>query len=507
MNIRRGFATNSSSSHSIIFFDNARNNDCKDYDVDDHLFGWSYFTASSKEAKKAYADTTLIRALTSYCGYGDFHENQDSILSAINALLIKKYGSDFTVKYVDGSIDHQSVLLIPTNWEETNVNLDFFHDLYECLMQDECVIIGGNDNDDGIHEASYHNSIREVSLGIPKEERTTRWTARKDIGGWWTLFNRLNGSKIRVSFDLADVSKVRPSAPELVDMKITDYCDIGCSFCYQNSTIEGKHANFNKIKLVIDELAENKVFEIAFGGGETTQHPDFLEILKYARSRHIVPNFTTKSLKWMEDKKYAKDVIESCGAFAYSVKSLAGLKKFINALSKLHIPRNINPCSLNQIDPTINIQYVMGTSTLDELSEMLLFIEKLPLNVTLLGYKNVGRGSSFKPYNYDGWINILKSFRHFGIDTALAAEFEEELKRENIPSYMYHIEEGTFSMYIDAVANVAGPSSYHISRLQTFTTVNDTWKKIGKEGPAVGYDGDCEIHDKLHILDNESGIL
>lgn len=47
------------------------------------------------------------------------------------------------------------------------------------------------------------------------------------------LFNRVDGTKIR--FAVGSYTKAK--RPELVDIKITDWCDVGCTFCYQNSTL------------------------------------------------------------------------------------------------------------------------------------------------------------------------------------------------------------------------------------------------------------------------------
>jgi hypothetical protein len=51
------------------------------------------------------------------------------------------------------------------------------------------------------------------------------------------------------------------------------------------------------------------------------------------------------------------------------------------------------------------------------------------------------------------------------IDTTLAERYEHLLEKEGIPKYLYHIEEGKYSAYIDAVTKKFGPSSYHNDNL------------------------------------------
>lgn len=89
--------------------------------------------------------------------------------------------------------------------------------------------------------------------------------------------------------------------------------------------------------------------------------------------------------------------------------------------------------------------------------------------VTLLGYKTNGRGASCAPVSYDWWIDAVKSAHcegadwrtpQIGIDTALASEYENELKEAGVPSWLFHTKEGKFSMYIDAVEGKLAPSSY-----------------------------------------------
>tara|TARA_R110001592_G_scaffold319334_1_gene596913 strand:- start:267 stop:1094 length:828 start_codon:yes stop_codon:yes gene_type:complete len=69
-------------------------------------------------------------------------------------------------------------------------------------------------------------------------------------------------------------------------------------------------------KSVIDQASEMGTFQVALGGGNPNQHPDFIEILDYTKSRGIVPNYTTNG------RGLTADIIEAtkrnCGAVAVS---------------------------------------------------------------------------------------------------------------------------------------------------------------------------------------------
>lgn len=69
-------------------------------------------------------------------------------------------------------------------------------------------------------------------------------------------------------------------------------------------------------KNVIDQATEMKVFQVALGGGNPNQHPDFIEILEYTASKGIVPNYTTNG------RGLSKEILAAtrkyCGAVAVS---------------------------------------------------------------------------------------------------------------------------------------------------------------------------------------------
>jgi hypothetical protein len=240
-----------------------------------------------------------------------------------------------------------------------------------------------------------------------------------------------------------------------VDIKITDYCPYGCAFCYQGSTEKGKHADKNYLYQLASNLEELKVFEVAIGGGEPTLHPDFWEILRMFKWRNIVPNFTTANLAWLRDDGLVKAVLDCGGAFAYSVQRKAQVNDLAHAIGTSNFPTG-----------KVNVQVVMGAVSEGDLESILIAADVHGFRVTLLGYKEYGRGKDFKPYVYDGWPLLISKLHqmgpcpHIGIDTALAAQYASSLGMLGIPKYMYEVKEGKFSMYVDAVTKQAAASSY-----------------------------------------------
>lgn len=134
--------------------------------------------------------------------------------------------------------------------------------------------------------------------------------------GYTSFFNSDTGFFGRVPDEGTKEPFWSPHGPELMDISITNWCDKGCTFCYKSSTRHGKHMELSAYKSVIDQASEMGTFQVALGGGNPNQHPDFIEILDYTKSRGIVPNYTTNG------RGLTADIIEAtkrnCGAVAVS---------------------------------------------------------------------------------------------------------------------------------------------------------------------------------------------
>jgi MoaA/NifB/PqqE/SkfB family radical SAM enzyme len=232
--------------------------------------------------------------------------------------------------------------------------------------------------------------------------------------------------------------------------------------CYQNSDTKGSHADLNTIENIAYILQEMRVFEVAIGGGEPTSHPDFVDILKAFRKQGVVPNFTTKSMDWMRDARKWPGIIENCGSFAFSVKCVEDIELLESCMVFNGIESN--PYWGKRLCKQLH--YVMGSASEHDLKEILEKAHELYYGVTLLGYKESGRGSSYTPENNDNWIKICKELKEseklprLSIDTVLAYTYEEQILEADIPDRLFDTEDGKFSMYIDAVECKAGPSSY-----------------------------------------------
>lgn len=477
-NIRLGHATNSSSSHSFVFAPRVKDappkevfSDLQKEEFGEVHFGWQRFTLASQESKDLYMAAMLRQNLTGFSP------------SFVNVVLA---GLGLPTK--EASIDHQSVYTLPLEFGGDKVNLEFFKEFHDFVSQKNLCVLGGNDNSVSRHRLlDNHEKVWPGGVGTSgwsddpsaiwysKDVFNPRCSCRKD-GDWWTLFSGIDGNRVTLSFK-DNPDPYAPKTPLLMDLKITDFCDKGCAYCYQGSTVKGKHMPDDSLWYIAQALKEAQVFEVAIGGGEPTECPSFLEFLKDLNHAGIRANFTTKSLKWLENETVAREILPLVGAFAYSIDHFSlheqgsDYEKIMSIINSRGYPRN-----------KFTVQVVPAVMVEDQLKGLLKQLDKDGIRATLLGFKDVGRGEDYKakaqsrkgftPFDESKWLDVLVELAdqsrlgQISIDTTLASRYQKELETIQIPSYLYHIHEGKYSMYLDLVQRKFGPSSYHVDLLQ-----------------------------------------
>jgi len=464
-NVRLGFANNSSSSHSLIFIPNPENNKFKDRYIGNKEYTWNNFIISSEQEKIYYLACMLYIEL--YNLPQELCQNLMKEFFNVDILIFQK--EPFT------DVDHESRYNFPKNFDGITYNKEFIKELTEFFKKKNVVIFGGNDNDIQFHErdnSGYKpfnfNEIKEVGSDI---------IARKDpIYKHWVLFNRSNGNKIRFTFDEIDehgihyknYNDIKSTFPELVDIKITEYCDKECKFCYQDSSKKGKHCSIYSVEELAYQLATMEVLEVALGGGDPLLHPKILDIIYIFKKYKICVNLTTRNFDYFLNKNNIEkinELFDNCSSIAFSVLNVKDCQK-VERIRTLMMQREID--HYYSPEPYISPQYVMGSTKINIFLNILRYCSKNSLRLTLLGYKNIGRGKSFKSYNYSSWLDLIKKVlmennkEYFSvcIDTCLAKQFKKELEQENIPKFSYYVEEGVNSCYIDLIKNKIYKSSY-----------------------------------------------
>jgi len=449
-NIRFGFACNSSSTHSFIMFPgghkledtgNVISDDSNNYE--DH-YGANPFVLASRQAKLGYIGVLLQEAV-----------NRDKVPDYIWDYYVKDWLEGVAINR-DGENDDMRGIRLPRCFGSDLPNKEFFEECKKLILDERVAIL-----------SSAEEEIIEAGESMPLLDKLTDESceiARQDpVYGYWTLFDRSHGFKLRFSFN--DVIEIKcASLPELVDLKITDYCQKQCGYCYQKSGRCGEHANYFVIEELIKALAKLQVFEIALGGGEPTTHPKFLDVLKKCKEYRIVPNFTTRNYDWFRDSKNVEVFDQCCGRVAFSAERPYDIAEVATIRDYFHFYSH-----------RVCAQVIDKVSDIIELAKA---AKKYGVDLTLLGFKETGRGEEYKFSKHQierfaGFDAIREICGHrldtrfygaacggISVDTKYLADHLGEIQKSGIEPRLYTTQEGVFSMYIDAVQRKMGPSSY-----------------------------------------------
>ena len=245
----------------------------------------------------------------------------------------------------------------------------------------------------------------------------------------------VGGKTIRIALD-NNKPITELEYPEFYDVKITGYCTGGCPWCYQNSTPRDLHYKdiVGKCERFFGTMTENqKPFQIALGGGNPNQHPDFTTLLKYLRSIDITPNYTSNGIGLTEEileatKKYCGGVAISCHPHLQPI-----WREAIEKLLSWEIKTNLHiiVSDKNSIDYLQNI--------FDQYKDKVDYFVLLP-------YTAQGRATE-KGIDYEELTNFLK--RNDSKKIAFGANFYEYLKENKDVAPVSLYEPEIMSKYLD----------------------------------------------------------
>jgi hypothetical protein len=472
-NMRFGFATNSSSSHSVVLLPGV-GDQVADYE-DGLSYGWGNFTLASREAKAAYLAI----------GIRDHYNRNEKFGKLELTALVRAVLGDLIAHVSDeelfeGYIDHQSSPGFPNPLRHGDGMTPLWDLLKEAIIDNpDVVILGGNDNGDGhpLRDSAHDFSLYD-DVVWQEDYRSTR-VFLKDLNHI-TIFDKLTGTRVRV-VKTGDPKPEFSTHPELVDLKITDYCGMGCDYCYQDSTKDGKHADANFVRQLAYSLT-GRTFEVAIGGGEPTDHPNFASILGNFSAYNITPSFSTQSWTWFKDAEILNAVKKHAGAVALSTQKPE------------HVVPWFQQCKDHEIRG--HIHYVLGLSPLENLAKLMQELHErddyLRGHLVLLAFKSVGRGKQVAPYDYTGWGDIVRENQKYrwtvAVDSFLVADVPTELAETN--PVLYENTDGKFSMYIDAVDKLCGAHSFldksDMFQLENAYQVDKAWARIKQAASAEG---------------------
>lgn len=274
-----------------------------------------------------------------------------------------------------------------------------------------------------------------------------------------------DGTKIRY---VRTGEKPAPEYPESIDIKTTNMCDLGCSFCGECSTPDGKHADLNNP--LLDSI--KAYTELAIGGGNPLTHPQLEGFLWYMHSRDVICNLTVNAVHFMDNiarlkKMCDRNLIHGLGISvptAIPDGLIPALKDFPNAV--IHTIAGVTPLSVY-----------------DHLADH-------DLNLLILGFKTKGKGMEYsREHNCPDRMFCLSysledmrpHFKGIAFDNLAVEQLH---LRDIFPDEfdeLYMGDDGEFTMYIDLVAGKYGKSSTHPLRDIDAGTVTELFHKLKED--------------------------
>lgn len=236
--------------------------------------------------------------------------------------------------------------------------------------------------------------------------------------------------------------------PESIDIKITDYCDMGCLYCHESSTVSGKHGDLEELLSVLSALP--KGVELAIGGGNPLSHPGLIDFLKALKKRGLIANITVNQGHLKRYQSLLFDLIDERLVFGVGISVTSNNFK------------NVYPLR----ERTENIVYhvIAGVNDISVLDKL---IELGVCKVLVLGYKDFGFGVSYRTpaveSSIEKWRKTLPkyigkcvlSFDNLAIEQLAVKRLFTTEGWERF----YMGDDFCFTMYIDAVNQEYAPTS------------------------------------------------
>lgn len=251
--------------------------------------------------------------------------------------------------------------------------------------------------------------------------------------------------------------------PDSIDLKITDRCSHGCPFCHESSTKEGKVLDLKRTKEILSQLPQ-KPIEIAIGGGNVLECLDETEnIIDWLIGR----GYRTRITINLEDLNGTGDVnknkriidllykIEGLGVSIISLDKKKSENKFLygnGIIYNTEIGKDLNFGA-----PQIVYHVIAGITRTEDIRWL---IENTKSSVLILGFKQWGRAKNsvlpdlkeLKDYLKTIIKGSITNLTSLGFDNLALEQLEiRDMIEENIWKGIYLGDEGSCSMYIDAV--------------------------------------------------------
>ena len=488
-NFRKGLATNSSSTHSIIYKNK------EDLFEDLNIFEEDYYgrctetIAVSKKAKIKYILSTiywndsLVKLLA--LKYPEVEEYYPLIKEAVEA----RQAEDWEYDYADyfGCCARGCL---------TTENLEFDLEYLSSVIDNpELVIVGGSDEYDFYYDTvKNHKPYHGIPTFIPHQYQSGGFdTLVQKNGTYWVSlikddFNNTNKTQNYAKFRLSFGNHpLIPEYPELIDLKLTNKCNHNCPFCFMDSKMEEQHADPNNIKWLVSRIA--KPTEFSIGGGNILLYPHLIDVLQFIHKQKHIVNITInekdcKAILKNPQYKEALKYVHGIGISLINLNDVKSIKQFRETFHNKFITFHLIP-ELLGIEKCLRFKQTLANN---EVWGDYLF----------LGYKTNGRGNKeINKLSKEDLDALFEKFSYFSTDTSFANTYLDYLKENFYIDKSITLNEGEFSMYIDGVTGFMYKSSYQLDKPYSIDYKD-------KDKPGINYK--WGIEDVFNSIRKDNGL-
>lgn len=264
---------------------------------------------------------------------------------------------------------------------------------------------------------------------------------------------------------------LQPMFPEMVDLKITDFCDMGCSYCHESSSTVGKHASMYNLDSVLKKLVTVPFpMEVAIGGGNPLDSPVLGWLLRKLKEMEHIANITINAGHFKKEK------------YRDQLKSL----QEADLIKGIGISESLTQQEMEWSRELKNVVYhvIVNITDLDYLN-----IDTQFKKILILGFKHFGRARKF-PTQAPGIILWQKKFVELLKKDNIISFDNLAIRQISLRSRMskkkfdagYQGKEGEISFYIDAVGMQMCKTSYSPEgKRHNFSEKNfKNWQKIAR---------------------------
>lgn len=292
-----------------------------------------------------------------------------------------------------------------------------------------------------------------------------------------------DGTKIREWDDEKYGIEPELEFPESADIKVTNFCDAGCFMCHEQSGLQGKHGNLEKLSDMIERSNLPEGIEFAIGGGNPLATPGIEKFLEIEKSRNHIINVTMNYNHISPNGKYRQQTID------YLKRGL--IKGLGVSVMDYNLENFLNDKELQDVSSNIVIHIIEGINSFYNVKEKLFNCSWKHPKVLILGKKNFGRYGMLSEDKKtiddkqtaiwrENILDFLKEFNGVTSFDNLALERLDVLSKlpKEVVDTQWFGEEGTHTMYLDFVKEEYGRQSTSKDRKPIG---NKTFREIYKD--------------------------